>query len=1026
MGETILLGDFNAHISTGDKDYIDDDSFIPDILPASYVFDSVAKNRNAIKSPVKSDEYGRSLLDLCIASQSRILNGRTLGDTTGKCTSYQYNGASIVDYCIVSSSLLNCVRFFSVSDLTPHSDHSQITTCLSLSYKVKTFQTNRTAVNNLKWNPIISEKFVETIQSTEIRKDIESFLNDTSLSFDTDSATEKLSNIYNMAANIVGAIRPKTRCKSKKRKHKKWFDRECSCLKRSIRDLARRISCGQPNNELLKHYYTEKKRYKTLIRRKHRQYKAKLLNNLVGMENSNPKEFWKLIDTFKNEDGAPSEKSGNISPEDWSCYFKDLLNSNTSECFIDESEFLHYPCSNLTECEITINELQSAIKTLKSNTSSGLDKISNEMLKVSSPTLQTCICKLFNIILTNEKYPSQWRENLLKPIHKKGSDTDPRNYRGIVISSCLSKLFSRILHNRIEKHIIDNDIMNENQTGFRKGYRTSDHILTLKSIIEKQFKKGAYLYTCFVDFEKAFDTVWRNALFKKLEYMGIKGNLLRILRNMYSDVNYSIKLPYGLTDPITSSTGLKQGCVLSPLLFNLYVNDLPLFFNETHDPVTIGKYLTNVLMYADDLVLMSTSKAGLQRCLEDLQTYCEKWKLKVNINKTKIVTFNKSGRLLKRQLFFYAEKTLENVQEFKYLGIVIKSSGIFSKGISELSNKALKVLFMIRRKFQSSFIFPTLQIRLFDACVKPILLYCCELWSPYNINAYKILSSTNTHYLEESYEDFLPEKIHTKFCKFLIGVNKYSSNLACKSEVGRYPLAISAMLLSLKYWLHIHDDKNPKMDDRFSFQSILNTNDIALSYNNQLKCFLEIIGFEHIWQNKGTFSKIKLLHAVKSKLLERYNIFFKEAVRGNITVKGRKLDKLRTFKTFKNNYKMENYINMKLDKQMIFNFARLRISNHSLEIETGRYKKKTLEQRLCKICNDDLIEDEMHFLMTCTAYRSERTEVFEKLNALIVAFHSYTIQEKFKFLMGTNDTEVLTILIPYIDKCFKIRQSSGR
>ena len=186
---------------------------------------------------------------------------------------------------------------------------------------------------------------------------------------------------------------------------------------------------------------------------------------------------------------------------------------------------------------------------------------------------------------------------------------------------------------------------------------------------------------------------------KKLEYMGIKGNLLRILRNMYFEVNYSIKLPYGLTDPITSSTVLKQGCVLSPLLFNLYVNDLPFFFNETHDPVTIGKYLTNVLMYADDLVLMSTSKAGLQLCLEDLQTFCGKWKLKVNINKTKIITFNKSGKLLKRQLFFYGEKTLETVQEFKYLGIIIKSSGIFSKGISELSNKALKVLFMIKRKF---------------------------------------------------------------------------------------------------------------------------------------------------------------------------------------------------------------------------------------------------------------------------------------------------------------------------------------
>ena len=119
------------------------------------------------------------------------------------------------------------------------------------------------------------------------------------------------------------------------------------------------------------------------------------------------------------------------------------------------------------------------------------------------------------------------------------------------------------------------------------------------------------------------------------------------------------------------------------------------------------------------------------------------------------------------------------------------------------------------------------------------------------------------------------------------------------------------MLLSLKYWLHIHDDKDPEIDDRFSYQSILNTNDIALSYNKQIKCFLKIIGFEHIWQNKGTCSKTKLIHAVKSKLLERYDIFLKEAVRGKITVKGRTLDKLRTFKTLKNNYKMENYINIK-------------------------------------------------------------------------------------------------------------------
>ena len=83
--------------------------------------------------------------------------------------------------------------------------------------------------------------------------------------------------------------------------------------------------------------------------------------------------------------------------------------------------------------------------------------------------------------------------------------------------------------------------------------------------------------------------------------------------------------------------------MLSPLLFNLYVNDLPFCFSRNHDPVAIGKYMTNVLRYADDLVLMSASKEGLQKCLDDLNIYCKKWKLKVNTDKTKILIFNNAG-----------------------------------------------------------------------------------------------------------------------------------------------------------------------------------------------------------------------------------------------------------------------------------------------------------------------------------------------------------------------------------------------
>ena len=169
----------------------------------------MVKNRNSVKSSVKTNEHGQSLLDLCIASQSRILNGRTHGDTAGKCISLQYNGASTVDYCVVPCFLLNYVRYFKVSDLTLHSDHSQITACFALNHIEEQFKTNRSVPNIIKWNPIISRKYIETIQSKQICANIDSFLSDTSLLCDTESATEKLSNICHKAGTIIGAIRPR-------------------------------------------------------------------------------------------------------------------------------------------------------------------------------------------------------------------------------------------------------------------------------------------------------------------------------------------------------------------------------------------------------------------------------------------------------------------------------------------------------------------------------------------------------------------------------------------------------------------------------------------------------------------------------------------------------------------------------------------------------------------------------------------------------------------------------------------------
>ena len=136
--------------------------------------------------------------------------------------------------------------------------------------------------------------------------------------------------------------------------------------------------------------------------------------------------------------------------------------------------------------------------------------------------LVQCYRQLFNLILLNGQFPDCWRNNLIKPLHKGGDLSDPSNYRGIAMSSCLSKLFCKIMDSRLQAYLEAYDIINRCQIGFRPKSRTSDNILVLTSIIKKFISKKKYLFTCFIDLKKAFDTVWIDGMFLKLKMYGIK------------------------------------------------------------------------------------------------------------------------------------------------------------------------------------------------------------------------------------------------------------------------------------------------------------------------------------------------------------------------------------------------------------------------------------------------------------------------------------------------------------------------
>ena len=212
----------------------------------------------------------------------------------------------------------------------------------------------------------------------------------------------------------------------------------------------------------------------------------------------------------------------------------------------------------------------------------------------------------------------------------------------------------------------------------------------------KAFQKSKYLYCCFIDLRKAFDIVNRTALFAKVSKYNVQGNVLQVLKNMYKEVYYSVKLPEGLTHKISSTVGLKRGCILSPTLFSLYINDLVDMFDCTCDPVELQNKKLSCLMYADNSVLLSESANGLQNDTDKLEYFCKTWNLSVNLNKTNVLIFNKAGRVVRNLKFHYSSENIAIAGEYKYLGVLFKPSGVFSHAIKLLSDKTMKAIVCIR------------------------------------------------------------------------------------------------------------------------------------------------------------------------------------------------------------------------------------------------------------------------------------------------------------------------------------------
>ncbi len=1038
-GHCMVFGDMNAHTSIEPDFIINDNAFDLSNLPDNYDPDVPLRRRNSDGS--KLNEHAGALLELCRTSGLRILNGRKLGDMLGACTYFgpMCKNPTLIDYGLVHKDDYNDVTLFRVQDLCYLSDHCLIYAHLNVNpKKIKPVLKEDLNLSNIparyKWENDRASIYLENISNRESVMKMNNILQTeySGSRAGIDGLTQSVTNIFISAADKTFRKIQSLKSNKVKSKHGSHFDGDCKKMLRELKNMSRRVSRDPKNYELRKTFYYNKKLLKKNVKDKIKCEKDNLVKELAT-KSKDPKQFWKLLEKIQESTHGRKKEDNDVSASVWVHHFKELMCKSQKPSaeqqhvvdYINDQENWHI--FNELSFKISKEEIKLAIKRLKLGKSCGEDQILNEMLKCGRDITLPIIYKLFNSVLQAGEYPTLWSGAWLKPLHKGGDTTDPNRYRGISIMSCMGKLFCTVLNSRLVKFLKSNNFNSDFQIGFSENCKTSDHILTLKTLTDKYFHKNKKLFVCFIDFRKAFDSVWRDALVYKLLNANVGGMFGRLIQNMYTHSSVQIKLNEGLTDAFQDNIGVKQGCVLSPTLFKLFINDLPSIFTDKCQPVSLFNRKVTSLLFADDVVLTSESKEGLQQALNELLTYSNTWKLNVNTDKSKIMVFNKSGKMFNDK-FFLDKEALENVRAYNYLGITCVPSGIFSVAINNLDQKAKKAMFKIRNSLFKTNVSPKMCLHIFDTLVRPINTYCSDVWGAFLPNTHKIFDIMCNAYSLVDNPCF--EKTDLRFIKSILGVHRKASNAAVRGELGRYPTIIYIIKQVVKNWLRISNyRKDSILYDTYlcNLQMVFEGKKCWLF--NIRKIVYDTLGLKHLWENQGRYKKATgQIRQVVNNLKHIYEFQWRNEINrkpGNNKGSG---NKLRTYALFKSSFKYETYLDFHPDFRKRRLLTKLRISSHRLEVEMGRYQSKTkvkkiVKDRVCNFCDAGAVEDEIHVLMDCSLYSSHRKDLLKHLFNIFPGLPDLDKIDQFKFIMQCRDYEVFNKLLNLLQSIVTLRGS---
>ena len=527
------------------------------------------------------------------------------------------------------------------------------------------------------------------------------------------------------------------------------------------------------------------------------------------------------------------------------------------------------------------------------------------------------------------------------------------NFRGIALTSTVSKVMCTVLNNRLSCVAEDEGLIAEEQAGFRKHRGCRDQVLALVLLSQMEVAKRAEgMMVAFIDFSKAYDRVDRGRLWRCLEGLGIGGGFLQFLRALYDGTSCRVKVDNKQSDKFPVTSGLRQGCVMSPLLFSLYINTLIDTLKKHDCGIQCGNDIIPGLLFADDTAMLAPDEEGLTRSLNCMVQWCAEWGVKINVAKCGIMHVRKKTMKRSNLKFVIDGEEVPVVSSYKYLGCIVDEFLEMKEMIEDKAmagKKALGAWFQRCTAELGDIGIGTFR-KLMTSLVDSTMLYGAEVWG-----CCRNLQSV--------------QQVQLRAARLFFGVGTLHPRTSLLLELGDLPVVWLARMKCMVFWLTILTSAayDGRLLKRVSVEAI------RLNKGTWIKKMTACCN-DFGWQNVGVeqvkdMSENELKRMLESVAWRRVRKEWSQELENKP-----KLSMLKKIAEYEEESSCAN-VKMKSERRILI---KLRGGTAPFQMETGRWHGLKREERVCKECDSGEVEDVVHWMIRCPVWIGHREALLKQ------------------------------------------------